>query len=334
MNKPLSVSCPRCGTTADRTDNFCETCGLEIAAVRLVAAGASSASCMSCGSEQISADGYCEQCGSKAPAARDHFELDLGTLAGITDRGLRHHRNEDAMALAASHTPSGAVALAAVCDGISTSERPDAASLAAANAALSALLAELRAGAPSDDALRTAVTAADTAVRELAADSLNAPAATFVAAVVSMAEVATCWVGDSRAYWLPVGTEHTGARSLTRDDSLASALVSAGALPEDEAIASPHGHVVTRWLGADAAELEPHIATFEPPGPGVVLLCSDGLWNYMPDAAGLSGLALPKAQSDMRDAAADLIAFALRSGGRDNITAVLIAYPPELPSSS
>ena len=50
-------------------------------------------------------------------------------------------------------------------------------------------------------------------------------------------------------------------------------------------MASPQAHVITRWLGADVAEPRPHVARFEPPGPGVVLVCSDGLWNYEPEAA-------------------------------------------------
>ena len=33
------------------------------------------------------------------PPTPDHAEVDLGTAAGVTDRGLRHQRNEDAMAL-------------------------------------------------------------------------------------------------------------------------------------------------------------------------------------------------------------------------------------------
>jgi serine/threonine protein phosphatase PrpC len=283
--------------------------------------------CASCGSAQISADGYCELCGNKARAERDHQELDLGMLTGVTDRGLRHHRNEDALAVAATGTPAGEAALAVVCDGISTSEQPDEASLSAVEAAIAAMRADLRSGATAAEALRVGVASADAAVRALAGESTNAPAATFVAAIVTAAAVTVCWVGDSRAYWLPAAGGGD-ALVLTKDDSLASELVSAGVLTEADAIASPHGHVVTRWLGADAAELDPHVCTFEPPGPGVVLLCSDGLWNYAPEASDLAELALPRAVSDLQGAAADLLTHALEAGGRDNITVVLIAYPP------
>ena len=99
-------------------------------------------------------------------------------------------------------------------------------------------------------------------------------------------------------------------------------------------MASPHAHVLTRWLGAEAADLNgdparaPHVETYSPPGTGVLMVCSDGLWNYLPDAADLAGLALPKAATDPVGAAADMVQFAVDAGGADNITVVLIPYPP------
>ena len=53
-------------------------------------------------------------------------------------------------------------------------------------------------------------------------------------------------------------------------------------------------------------------------------MCSDGLWNYLPEAADLSVLALPKALTDPLGAALDVVKFAINAGGADNITAVLI----------
>ena len=93
--------------------------------------------------------------------------------------------------------------------------------------------------------------------------------------------VALCWLGDSRAYWLGAGAGAVAQR-LTTDDSLAEEMIAAGLLLEAEAAASPQAHVVTRWVGADLAAAAPHLASFRPPGPGVLLLCSDGLWNYAP----------------------------------------------------
>jgi serine/threonine protein phosphatase PrpC len=107
---------------------------------------------------------------------------------------------------------------------------------------------------------------------------------------------------------------------------------------EAAAMASPHAHVLTRWLGGEAADLaddpdrSPHVELFTPPGAGALLTCSDGLWNYLPEAADLSILALPKALTDPLGAAVDLVKFAIDAGGADNITAVLIPYlAPDAP---
>jgi len=261
---------------------------------------------------------------------RDHQEVDLGLLAGVTDRGLRHHRNEDAMELAVARPGPGPVLLAVVCDGVSSSNRPDEASLAAAQAAVRVLTAAAEASTDLAAASAKAVRAAGEAVASLAEFPGGVPSATYVSAAVTSTEVTLCWLGDSRAYWLadPPGS---AAQRLTTDDSLAQEMVTAGLLEEAEALDSPHAHVVTRWVGADPGDAAPHVATFQPPGPGVLLLCSDGLWNYQPDAARLAGMALPTAQTDPLGAAKTLVRFALEQGGRDNITVVLIPVSAKRP---
>jgi serine/threonine protein phosphatase PrpC len=69
------------------------------------------------------------------------------------------------------------------------------------------------------------------------------------------------------------------------------------------------------------------VTRFEPPGRGVVLVCSDGLWNYQPEAAGLAQIAFPDAFHDPSSAADALLKFALDAGGMDNITIVLVPFP-------
>src|ERR1700731_3668389 len=65
-------------------------------------------------------DGYCPSCGRRVVADRDHMEEDLGQVARVSDRGLRHSRNEDAMHFAVADTDEGPVAVAIVCDGVSS----------------------------------------------------------------------------------------------------------------------------------------------------------------------------------------------------------------------
>jgi len=144
---PASGQCAACGEPVGAADSFCEACGAELAPI-LISDGESSGPgrCSFCLSSRVTADGYCESCGRRVPRGRDHAELDLGLLAGVTDRGLRHHRNEDAMALAATTTKAGPVLVAVVCDGVSSSARADEASLAAVRAAARVLLTAVRIG--------------------------------------------------------------------------------------------------------------------------------------------------------------------------------------------
>jgi serine/threonine protein phosphatase PrpC len=277
--------------------------------------------------------------------SHDHQEIDLSLMAGVTDRGLRHRQNEDAMELAVVPAADGPVLVAVVCDGVSTSIRPAEASLAAAQAAAAVLRTAAQDGTDLTEASSAAVRSAEDAVASLAESPGGVGSATFVSAVITGSAATLCWLGDSRAYWLvapaapasgsPVPESPAAepaapetAQRLTRDDSLAEEMVAAGLLPEAEALSSPHAHVVTRWVGADPGEATPHVVTFEPPGPGVLMLCSDGLWNYQPDAGKLAEMALPTALTDPLAAAQALVTFAIEAGGRDNITVILAPFPP------
>jgi serine/threonine protein phosphatase PrpC len=330
-NPHAGVSCPACGEPAAPGDSFCEACGTELAPAAISGSDPGfSPRCLVCSVDpsgplaDISPEGFCESCGRKVPSGREHVELDLGLLAGVTDRGLRHPRNEDAMALATADGPRGAVAIAVVCDGVSTSPRPDDASLAAAQASVRTLLTSARRGDDPEEASLAAVYSAHQALARMGSPG-RAPSATYISAVIDSEAITVCWLGDSRAYWLSTGPDAT---RLSTDDSLAEEMIMRGAMSEAEALASPQAHVITRWLGADLAEPRPHGIRFEPPGPGVVLVCSDGLWNYRPETAGLAELALPVALTDPLGAAAELVKFALDAGGMDNITVVLAPFPP------
>jgi serine/threonine protein phosphatase PrpC len=137
-------------------------------------------------------------------------------------------------------------------------------------------------------------------------------------------EVTVGWVGDSRAYWLAAPDATEPARLLTVDHSWAVEMVGAGVLDVEEAMADPRAHAITRWLGA-GGEPEADVVTVRPAGPGLLLICSDGLWNYLPAAAELAEVALPAlARGGPVAVARALTAIALDAGGRDNITVVAV----------
>jgi serine/threonine protein phosphatase PrpC len=299
------------------------------------------ATCTGCGSRELG-DGYCDHCGLRQPVGSDHVETETSTAAGVSDRGLRHSHNEDAMAMA----DAGDLVAAVVCDGVSSSSRPEDASRAAADTGVATLVELLAAGQSPEEATLTAAHRAGAAVAGLegavpgapkrgpgggtqrvmppgAQVSSEPPSCTYVSAVVGASSVTVGWIGDSRAYWLPTAGE---GKRLTDDDSWAEQMVAAGVMSDADAQAHPNAHVITAWMGADADELDPHVSTFTPDRPGVILVCSDGLWNYCPEAADLLAAA-PGAASEPLETARSLTRLAIDAGGRDNITVVVIPFP-------
>ncbi|MDO5498077.1 MAG: serine/threonine-protein phosphatase [Propionibacteriaceae bacterium] len=294
--------------------------------------------CARCGATMADAAVFCEDCGAAVATledeqgSRDHFTLAPASwVAGACDRGLVHTRNEDAMALAAAE-PVGSHAALVVCDGVTSAPDSDIASLAAARAALAILAAPFSRGLGGEDsavvaASRTferAVREAQAAVmRESERHDVRAGACTFVAAVVSGNVVWTAAIGDSRAYLIP---DDGRPAMLTTDDSMAEMLIASG-VPRADAEDTPIAHTITRWLGVDAPDLNPHAIRYEVAVQGWLVVCSDGLWNYasaeeqlaavVRDTVALTG------SSDPLVIAEALVGWANAQGGHDNVTVAL-----------
>jgi len=323
------MKCPNCGESAGTNDRFCEGCGLNLLVTRTPEGGplgaAADAKCVACGGSNLSADGFCEDCGRAQPGGRDRMESDLGVVTGISDKGRRRARNEDSMAFGTTAGEHPTV-VAVVCDGVATSDRAENASQRAVDEALTVLLESAVEGKDADAATRSAVARAIEVVTALADPSVpgTAPSCTYVSAVVTATDVTVGWVGDSRAYWLAAD----GARVLTIDDTVATELVAEG-MSEEQAMAVHQAHALSKWIGADAGQIEPRTLTIQPDGPGLLLLCSDGLWNYLPEPSALvDALPGPPPDVDPTAAADELTRVALELGGHDNITTVLVPFPP------
>ncbi|MFI7700120.1 PP2C family serine/threonine-protein phosphatase [Nonomuraea sp. NPDC049480] len=264
-------TCPVCEGPVLEGDTYCEACGHRLNAP----------ACASCGAAAVDTEGYCERCGLRQPTGRDHAEIVLECgAAAVTDKGLRRSRNEDAMALLAS----GDAVVTVVCDGVGSSPRADEASAVAVEVASAAL-----AGGLSQE---EAFDLAGRAVAKLATSVHDAPASTYIAAVVERGRVTLGWAGDTRAYLLP------GGALLTEDDAIETG-------------------EITAWLGADAEDVALNVQVFAPQGPGLLLICSDGLWRY------LDGYTFPSAGTPL-ERAREMLRHALDSGGQDNVTIALI----------
>jgi serine/threonine protein phosphatase PrpC len=330
-------TCPSCGSPVVAGEQFCEGCGAPLqpaAAEQPAAEQPAAASCTACGG-RVAEDGYCEQCGARAVSQRDHFsEQPVRWVGAVCDRGIRHIRNEDAMAVAADPEPGG-LAVLVVCDGVSSAPDSDVASLAAAIAARDVLLAARGLEGDGDpvarwkEALVDAVDAANAAASAAAGDrpTANPPSCTFVCGIVDGPLVVTGCVGDSRAYWVPDDGE---AVQLTVDDSWAAEQIALG-MPREEAESAPRAHAITRWLGRDSNEPAPSTSTMTPDRLGWLVVCSDGLWNYCSDAVALAAVLAEQAGVDGMGVtgvepaalAGRLVDWANRQGGHDNITVAL-----------
>ena len=248
------------------------------------------------------------------PGAHHGFDrtvLDVPGVAGVTDRGRLRGRNEDALAVGRLDRDGTGVTMAVVCDGVSTSPQGDLAARAAVDAAIVVLLDLLDRGHGVGHATEAGARRRGRRGRRAARRPSAAvpPSCTYVSAIVTGAEVTIGWVGDSRAYWL----DADGATALTVDDSPAAQLAATG-IPVPGV--DPHSVALLRWLGADAPDGPPHVVTFRPPGPGRLLLCSDGLSRYAKEPADLAvAVRVAAGRGDAPDAAAlALTEFALEAG--------------------
>ena len=123
-------------------------------------------------------------------------------------------------------------------------------------------------------------------------------------------------VGDSRLYLMRGGR----AIQLTHDHALAAELVRTGSLTEEQAKTSPYRNVLSRGVGLQSSVQVDTLVLDVQPGDRWVL-CSDGFSEYIEDPAWLTEHAT---SSDLEAICDAMITHANESGGRDNITVVLV----------
>ena len=313
------MNCHQCGEIVTVDDRFCEGCGVNLLETPIPQV---SNGCEKCGAaaDKIGADRYCIECGFRQQVtSTDIVELQPApNLAGATDRGRRHHQNEDAIALKLIDPDTYIIV---VCDGVSSSQQPELASQAAATACLQSIEFAIQAGKDPNTSICQGVAAALKAVADIPIDPISAvdPSSTTIVTAIVHNNIATIgWLGDSRAYWISPAK----SLQLTQDDSWMRDAFESGQFTPAEAEASPYAHAIVRWLGADvvAGDGIPNTLTFPIPSAGYLLLCTDGLWNYAPDPSYLHHLIQQAPSSDTLAISRHLIHYANQQGGQDNIT--------------
>jgi PPM family protein phosphatase len=121
-------------------------------------------------------------------------------------------------------------------------------------------------------------------------------------------------VGDSRCYMLRDGE----LRLLTKDQTMAQAMVDAGALSPDQAERSGLKHVLYSAIGATRAETM--TATTDVRWNDMMLLCTDGVTKHVTDDEIRDALL---SCTSAEKTANDLLRLTLERGGADNTTLIV-----------
>lgn len=244
------------------------------------------------------------------------FRLDFALK---THAGLVRPLNEDAIGADPS---CGLFVLADGLGGYNAGEVASVMAISAVLDRLSAALAESKAGdvplAPDEEIYDTVgeinATIYNAALNSAAFEGM---ATTLVIAWFLGTRLWIAHTGDSRLYRFRNGQ----LEQLTRDHSFSQELLDAGMVTEEEARLLPAKNLVTRALGA-ASDIEPEIQDVDVQAGDRLLLCSDGL-TEMVGTYEIAGL-LSMGEDDTHETARRLIDLANESGGRDNISVVLI----------
>lgn len=251
-----------------------------------------------------------------------------GDVACASHIGLRHETNQDAAALGIDG--SGHHIVLVVADGVSSTEGAEECARVASHTARDYLAATMDQGLPinDDDTVTLFERTFQKAHEAVVSGSGPIGACTLAVAVATHDRIVVGNIGDTRTYWFP---DDGDPIRLSIDDSMAQAQMDLG-LSREEAERGMGAHAITKWIGASATDVAPRVMAYQPQQSGWLLVCSDGLWNHVPDAGDFARLMadlVSKAHTDDHGHASPagvadgLIAYANNCGGHDNITVAL-----------
>jgi PPM family protein phosphatase len=287
--------------------------------------------CIKCGAKVNVGDNFCEECGAsiKQPASSSKVSnIDFpeseasvhdGNLAATTNKGIKHPANEDAGTVVKCENGDS---ILIVADGVSSSVNATSGSKKAIEIIKEALIKN---DMPAKGLITNAITSADACVKtlpfEIKVDGLYGPETTVVAALVHEDNVTIGWVGDSRAYILNKDKEE----QLTVDDSWIELVVAEGTMTREQASLDRRAHCVTQVLGMHDQDMEVHLLERKLNKGDMLLLCSDGLWNYFQaEKALLNTITAFGINSEAVSICEHLTQMANAAGGHDNITVAIL----------
>lgn len=238
---------------------------------------------------------------------------------GLTDPGSVRKNNQDCFL---AEKLGSRTMIAVVCDGMGGARSGNVASKLASETFIREIRQSVH-GEPDEEkaenALRSAIGLANAVVYENAklSEDYQGMGTTLVAALVMDGTAVIANVGDSRAYLL----NSNEVRCVTTDHSLVELMVQNGKLSREQAKTYPGKNYITRAIGT---EPDVRCDVFRiPVQPGDnILLCSDGLSNFLADQEILFEAVHG---ADKSDCCQRLLQIVKQRGAPDNVTALLIA---------
>lgn len=237
-------------------------------------------------------------------------------LAAITDIGSCRQENQDNYC--AQQLTDG-TAWGVVCDGMGGVNGGRVASHIATESMLQFLSKNLPETRPGEEK-QTILRGFDIANRAVYDKATSDPdmlgmGTTGVCAYVASGAAHLVHAGDSRAYLF----HDSQLRQITRDHSMVQQLVDSGKITRDQAANHPQKNLITRALGVSST-IVPEYNRCPVQEGDILLLCTDGLTNMVPDEE----IRLILIEAGFFSAPDILLERALQAGGQDNITIMLI----------
>lgn len=239
-----------------------------------------------------------------------------------TDVGRRRPHNEDSIVVDES------LGLFVVCDGMGGHASGEVASRVASetvSAGVTERVEEIRASLAATsvderkvavEIMRSIVIEANRAVRALADDDEEhrGMGTTLSLLLIWDARALIAHVGDSRVYLSRGGQVH----QVTTDHTILTEMIRAGRVKEVEAAKVRHLNALTRAVGVYPT-VDVDVIELDVLPNDSFLICSDGLHGYF-DQFDLQTFL---SHSEPGSAAADLVDFANKQGGHDNISSIV-----------
>ena len=234
-------------------------------------------------------------------------------VVGKSDVGMVRKQNQDAFWLEQLNEQTS---IAVVCDGMGGVHGGQEASTLAISS-LKESISNMKPNDKPQKLIEQAIQLCNRVVYDEAQkrDELTGMGTTLVIALIKADKAYIGNVGDSRAYHITNGS----ISQITKDHSAVQELVDSGHITERQAKIHPNKNVITRAIGIDK-EIEYDFFEVSVSTDDILLLCSDGLSNYVDE----NEIQFEASGGEFDDLAIRLIDLANNRGGTDNITVTAI----------